>query len=125
MIEAALAIRVAERSTPGRYKPVLVEAVRGIAPDDVLRRHTKGEYSADFHVSLRRNRAGLVELFDGSQLACAGLIDDAAVRASLLGVHPTPEALRSLSSSLGGEIRLRTRIAPTCPPSIAIVAGAG
>ncbi|MER5519821.1 asparagine synthase-related protein [Streptomyces sp. NPDC002763] len=124
VIEAALAIRVAERSTPGRYKPVLAEAVRGIVPDDVLRRNTKGEYSADFHVGLRRNRAGLVELFDGSWLGGAGLIDDAAVRASLLGVHPTPEGLRSLSSSLGSEIWLRARSAPTCPPSTAITEGA-
>ncbi|MEU9954719.1 asparagine synthase-related protein [Streptomyces sp. NPDC050982] len=117
VIEAALAIRVAERSTPGRYKPVLAEAVRGIVPDDVLRRNTKGEYSADFHVGLRRNRAGLMELFDGSWLDRAGLIDDAAVRESLLGVHPTPEALRSLSSSLGSEIWLRARSAPARPPS--------
>nr|WP_285438130.1 asparagine synthase-related protein [Streptomyces sp. ISL-98] len=124
VIEAALAIRVAERSTPGRYKPVLAEAMRGIVPDDVLRRQTKGEYSTDFHVSLRHNRAALVELFDGSRLARAGLIDDAAVRASLLGVHPTPEGLRSLSSSLGSEIWLRARPARTRPPSIAITEGA-
>ncbi|MFJ9822425.1 asparagine synthase-related protein [Streptomyces sp. NPDC101151] len=124
VLEAALAIRVAERSTPGRYKPVLAEAVRGIVPDDVLRRNTKGEYSTDFHVSLHHNRAGLVELFDGSRLARAGLIDDAALRASLLGVHPTPEALRSLSSSLGGEIWLRARAAAACPPSTVINEGA-
>ncbi|OXY88560.1 asparagine synthase-related protein [Streptomyces diastatochromogenes] len=124
VIEAALAIRVAERSTPGRYKPVLAEAVRGIAPDDVLRRNTKGEYSTDFHVSLRHHRSALVELFDGSRLARAGLIDDAAVRASLLGVHPTPEGLRSLSSSLGSEIWLRARPAPTCLTSPATTEGA-
>ncbi|TXS39683.1 asparagine synthetase B family protein [Streptomyces sp. uw30] len=124
VIEAALAIRVAERSTPGRYKPVLAEAMRDIVPDDVLRRQTKGEYSTDFHASLRHNRAGLVELFDGSWLARTGLIDDAALRASLLGVHPTPEGLRSLSSSLGTEIWLRSRPAHTSPPSTAITEGA-
>lgn len=116
VIEAALAIRVAERSTPGRYKPVLAEAVRGTVPDDVLRRHTKGEYSTDFHAALRHNRAALVELFDDSWLARAGLIDDAAVRASLLGVHPTPEGLRSLSSSLGTEIWFRAATTRTGRP---------
>ncbi|MFD3580283.1 asparagine synthase-related protein [Streptomyces sp. NPDC058644] len=115
VIEAALAIRVEERSTPGRYKPVLAEAVRGIVPDDLLRRSTKGEYSTDFHVGLRHNRAALVEQFDGSMLARAGLIDDETVRASLLGVHPTPEGLRSLSSSLGSEIWLRARPGRTRP----------
>lgn len=124
VIEAALAIRVAERSTPGRYKPVLTEAMRGIVPDDVLGRHTKGEYSTDFHVSLRHNRAALVEFFDSSRLARAGLIDDAALRASVFGVHPTPEGLRSLSSSLGSEIWLRARPAHTRPPSTAITEGA-
>ncbi|MFE6176916.1 asparagine synthase-related protein [Streptomyces sp. NPDC056464] len=124
VLEAALAIRVAERSTPGRYKPVLAEAVRGIVPDDILRRTTKGEYSTDFHVSLRRNRSALVDLFDGSRLARAGLIDDAAIRASLLGVHPTPEAMRCLSSTLGSEIWLKARPSPARPPSTAIPEGA-
>lgn len=122
VVEAALAIRVAERSTPGRYKPVLAEAVRGTVPDDVLRRHTKGEYSTDFHAALRHNRAALVDHFDDSRLARAGLIDDAAVRASLLGVHPTPEGLRSLSSTLGTEIWLRARSPRTGPPAPASTA---
>ncbi|QDQ09751.1 asparagine synthase-related protein [Streptomyces spectabilis] len=124
VIEAALAIRVAERGAPGRFKPVLAEAVRDAVPADVLRRSTKGEYSVDFHTALRHNRAALVELFDGSLLARAGLVDDAAARTALLGVHPTPEALRSLSPSLGSEIWLRARSAPARPPSTAIPEGA-
>ncbi|WP_190066120.1 lasso peptide biosynthesis PqqD family chaperone [Streptomyces griseocarneus] len=103
VLEAALAIRVPERSTPGRYKPVLAAAMDGIVPDSVLQQRTKGEYSVDFHISLRHNRAALVELFDDSQLARAGLIDTAAIRTNLLGVHPTPDALRSLGPSLGSE----------------------
>ncbi|MFI9236212.1 asparagine synthase-related protein [Streptomyces sp. NPDC053079] len=108
VIEAALAVRVAERSTPGRYKPVLAAAMSGIVPDAVLRRSTKGEYSADFHDALRRNRATLVGLFDDSRLARTGLIDAAALRTSLLGVHPTPDALRPLGPTLGGETWLRS-----------------
>ncbi|MEV7004134.1 asparagine synthase-related protein [Streptomyces sp. NPDC093982] len=100
-----------------RYKPVLAQAMRGIVPDDVLQRHSKGEYSTDFHASLRHNRAALVDLFDDSLLARAGLIGDAAVHAPLLGVHPTPEGLRSLSSTLGSEIRLRAHPAQARPPS--------
>ncbi|MGK5545964.1 asparagine synthase-related protein [Streptomyces sp. URMC 127] len=122
VLEAALAIRVPERSTPGRYKPVLGAAMEGIVPDSVLRRQTKGEYSVDFHVSLRRNRAALVELFDDSQLARAGLIDTAAIRTNLLGVHPDPAALRPLSPSLGAEIWLRSHAASTRPPSTATTA---
>ncbi|MEU9056911.1 asparagine synthase-related protein, partial [Streptomyces sp. NPDC048384] len=117
--DAALAIRVAERSTPDQYKPVLAQAMCGIVPDDVLQRHSKGEYSTDFHASLRHNRAALADLFDGSLLARAGLIDDTAVRASLLGVHPTPQGLRPLSSTLGSEIWLRTHPSRTRPPNSA------
>ncbi|MFJ2768434.1 asparagine synthase-related protein [Streptomyces sp. NPDC087300] len=124
VIEAALAIRVSERSTPGRYKPVLAAAMRDIVPADVLGRRTKGEYSADFHTGLRHNRAALVGLFEGSWLARAGLIDDAAVRAALLGVHPTPEALRSFSSTLGCEVWLRAGRGSTRPPSTASTEGA-
>ncbi|WP_037686039.1 asparagine synthase-related protein [Streptomyces aureocirculatus] len=120
VIEAALAVRVAERGTPVLYKPVLAEAVRGTVPEDVLCRRTKGEYSTDFHAALRRNRGPLVEFFDGSLLAAAGLIDDAALRASLLGVHPGPDGLRSLSSSLGSEIWLRARAAHPRPPSTGV-----
>ncbi|MFF7019982.1 asparagine synthase-related protein [Streptomyces klenkii] len=124
VLEAALAIRVPERSTPGRYKPVLAAAMDGIVPDSVLCRRSKGEYSVDFHHSLRRNRAALVELFDDSQLARAGLIDTTAIRTSLLGVHPDPSSLRSLSPGLGTEIWLRTRAGSTCPPSPATTQGA-
>ncbi|QEU90164.1 asparagine synthase-related protein [Streptomyces kanamyceticus] len=124
VIEAALAIRVPERSTPGTYKPVLAAAMRDIVPADVLRRQTKGEYSTDFHTGLRHNRSALVGLFEGSQLARAGLIDAAAIRAALLGVHPTPEALRSFSSTLGSEIWLRSCRGSTRPPNTAITEGA-
>ncbi|UQI45802.1 asparagine synthase-related protein [Streptomyces sp. HU2014] len=124
VLDAALAIRVSERSAPGRYKPVLAAAMDGIVPGSVLRRRTKGEYSVDFHHSLRHNRAALVELFDDSHLARAGLIDAAAVRTSLLGVHPTPDALRSLGPSLGSEIWLRTRAGNVRPPSPATTLGA-
>ncbi|MEU1820257.1 asparagine synthase-related protein [Streptomyces roseifaciens] len=123
VLDAALAIRVPERSTPGRYKPVLAAAMDGIVPDSVLRRRTKGEYSVDFHHSLRHNRAALVELFDDSHLARAGLIDTTAIHTSLLGVHPTPDALRSLNPSLGIEIWLRTHAGSTRPPSPATIQG--
>ncbi|MEU7131949.1 asparagine synthase-related protein [Streptomyces sp. NPDC046261] len=113
VLESALAVRVAERSAPGRYKPVLAAAMSGIVPDAVLGRSTKGEYSADFHAGLRRNRAALLELFDDSRLARTGLVDAAALRRSLLEVHPTPDALRSLGPTLGSEMWLRSPNAAT------------
>ncbi|MBH1937426.1 hypothetical protein I5Q34_24685 [Streptomyces sp. AV19] len=109
VVEAALAVRVAERLAPDRYKPVLAGAMRGIVPEAVLARSTKGEYSAEFHTGLRRNRAALLELFDDSLLARAGLIDTDVLRARLLGVHPDPNALRDLDATVGCEVWLRSR----------------
>ncbi|MFD7236397.1 asparagine synthase-related protein [Streptomyces syringium] len=123
VLDAALAIRVPDRSTPGRYKPVLATAMGGIVPDSVLCRRTKGEYSVDFHHSLRHNRAALVELFEDSELARAGLIDATAIRTSLLGVHPDPSSLRALGPSLGSEIWLRSHARSTRPPSTATTGG--
>ncbi len=108
VLEAALAVRVAERASPGRYKPVLAAAMRGIVPDAVLGRSTKGEFTADFYGGLRRNRAALLGIFDDSRLARAGLLDPAALRTSLLGLHPTPDGLRALDPALGCELWLRT-----------------
>ncbi|GHF48154.1 asparagine synthase [Streptomyces mashuensis] len=109
VLDAALAVRVHERLAPGRYKPVLADAMRGIVPDAILGRSTKGEYSAEFHEGLRRNRATLLDLFDDSSLlARAGLIDPAVLRARLLTVHPDPTALRDLDATLGCEVWLRS-----------------
>ncbi|GAA0416592.1 asparagine synthase-related protein [Streptomyces luteireticuli] len=112
VVEAALAVRVAERLAPGRYKPVLAAAMLGAVPGDVLARSTKGEYSAEFHNGLRRNRAALLELFEDSRLARAGLIDATALRDRLLGVHPDPTALRDLDATVGCEVWLRSRPGP-------------
>ncbi|MEV4443461.1 asparagine synthase-related protein [Streptomyces sp. NPDC049577] len=117
VLEAALAVRVHERLAPGRYKPVLADAMRGTVPAAILGRSTKGEYSAEFHAGLRRNRAALLELFDDPLLARAGLIDPAALRARLLGVHPDPSALRDLDATVGCEVWLRSRPRHTAPPT--------
>ncbi len=110
VVEAALSVRVAERNAPGRYKPVLVDALRPILTAGVLDRSTKGDYSTEFHHAVRRNRAELLDLFDGSALARAGLIDETAFRAELLAVHLSPHRLASaLDTTLGCEIWLRAR----------------
>ncbi|MCC3770362.1 asparagine synthase-related protein [Streptomyces sp. UNOC14_S4] len=123
VIEAALAVRVPERFAPGRYKPVLAAAMHGIVPAAILGRSTKGEYSAEFHTGLRRNRASLLELFDDPLLARAGLIDASALRARLLGLHPDPRYLRDLDPTLGCEVWLRSRRSRATSPDTASTGG--
>ncbi len=112
VIEAALSVRVADRGAPGRYKPVLATAMRGVVPDDLLARSTKGEYTADFYFALRRNRAALAELFNESRLARAGLLDTAALAAGLARPHLPPDVMRALDNTLACEVWLRHAIRP-------------
>ncbi|RLV01285.1 asparagine synthase [Streptomyces griseocarneus] len=114
VIEAALSVRVAERTGPGRHKPVLADAMRGIVPQEILERSTKGEYSAEFHAGFGRNRALLLELFGDARLARTGLVDPAALRASLLAPDPAVGFVRSLDPTLGCEMWLRS------PPRTAV-----
>ncbi|MEU0936032.1 asparagine synthase-related protein [Embleya sp. NPDC005971] len=116
VIESALAVRPDHRSTPDRYKPLLAEAMRGLAPDELLGRATKGEYGEDAYNGLRRHRATLLSLFEHSALADRGLIDDTAVRATLLGDHPTVRPLNALEPTLACELWLRELPLPHRPP---------
>ncbi|MGH4020869.1 MAG: asparagine synthase-related protein [Pseudonocardiaceae bacterium] len=113
VIEAALAVRLHERMTPWRYKPLLAAAMRDIVPDEILGRTTKGDFTADVYAGLRRHRAGLLELFEDSALAQRGLIDTDALRATILGVHPTFTTLIPLEQTVACEVWLR---AAACTP---------
>ncbi|MFI9204097.1 asparagine synthase-related protein [Streptomyces sp. NPDC053048] len=108
VIEAVLAVRPEERAAPGRRKPLLAEAMRGVVADDILDRAPKGHYGEDVMDGVRRHRRALLELFDGSELSRMGLIDDAAVRAALGTTHPTVGPLLALEPTLACEAWLRT-----------------
>ncbi|WP_414166968.1 asparagine synthase-related protein [Streptoverticillium reticulum] len=123
VIEAALSVRVHERNAPHRFKPVLATAMRGIMPDPLLERRTKGDFTADFHAGLRANKAALLRLFDDSRLARAGLIDADAVRASLIGPQTGPDAQRLMEPTLACEAWLRSRPDPLAPPRAAVPTG--
>jgi asparagine synthase (glutamine-hydrolysing) len=75
VIEAGLAVRPHDRVTPWHYKPLIVEAMRGIVPDGSLTRRTKDEGSYEAEVGMREQRAELLALCEDSRLARLGLID--------------------------------------------------
>ncbi|KUJ66894.1 hypothetical protein ACZ90_31090 [Streptomyces albus subsp. albus] len=113
VIEAALAVRPEDRNQPGRYKPLLAEAARGVVPRPVLERTTKGEFSADFYQGLERHRTDLLALLEDSALARYGLIDTAVLRRTLLRPHPTAATLMPLDATLACEVWLRTQQSDT------------
>ncbi|HYT27004.1 MAG TPA: asparagine synthase-related protein, partial [Actinomycetota bacterium] len=75
VIEAGLAVRPQERITPWRYKPLIVEAMRGIVPDQSRTRQTKANGSCDLDPGLRRHRGELLALWEDSRLHRLGLVD--------------------------------------------------
>ncbi|CAM5522253.1 hypothetical protein SSPIM334S_03658 [Streptomyces spiroverticillatus] len=108
VVEAVMSVRVEDRVVPWRYKPLLVEAMRGVVPDELLARTTKDHMSADDIQGLREHAADLRELWTGSVLAERGLIDADQLRrladdpySPLLQQHP-------IDSTVSCETWLRT-----------------
>ncbi|WP_228989534.1 asparagine synthase-related protein [Streptomyces sp. DH8] len=118
VLEATLAVRLQDRISPWRYKPLLVEAMRGVVPDALLARTTKDHMSSDEHQGLREHGPQLAELWTGSRLAERGLVDGR--RLLRLAAEPFSPVLveHSISSTVAGETWLRTAESawPAPPP---------
>ncbi|APU19553.1 asparagine synthase-related protein [Actinoalloteichus sp. GBA129-24] len=108
VVEASLAVRLAESATPYRYKPVLAAAMRGVVPAELLGRGTKSEYSADAYTGLRACRNDLIDLCDDMILARRGLVDVDAFRSALLGMHTLSAGLSLVVATLACETWLRS-----------------
>ncbi|WP_411096929.1 asparagine synthase-related protein [Streptomyces sp. 020-2-3H-GM] len=117
VLEATLAVRLPDRISPWRYKPLLVEAMRGVVPDALLARTTKDHMSSDEHQGLREHGPELAELWTGSRLAERGLVDGRQLLR--LAAEPFSPVLveHSISSTVAGETWLRTaeNAWPTAP----------
>jgi asparagine synthase (glutamine-hydrolysing) len=115
VVGAGMAIRPHERVTPWRYKPLIVEAMRGIVPDASLARQTKANGSGDEEPGLRRHRAELLALFEESRLARLGLVDAAELRETLS--RPLPPSLQfgALDQTVACEAWLRSLEHVTLP----------
>ncbi|MCD9145737.1 lasso peptide isopeptide bond-forming cyclase [Streptomyces albireticuli] len=81
VITAALAVRPQDRITPWRYKPLIVEATRGIVPETSRTRDTKANATFEEEAGLRAHRRALLALCEDSRLARLGLADEDALRA--------------------------------------------
>jgi asparagine synthase (glutamine-hydrolysing) len=115
VVEAGLAVRPQERITPWRYKPLIVEAMRGIVPDGSLARETKANGSGDEEPGLRRHRADLLALFEESRLARLDLIDAGALRHLLSGPLPPSLQFGALDQTVACEVWLRSLERATAP----------
>jgi asparagine synthase (glutamine-hydrolysing) len=115
VIEAGLAVRPEERITPWRYKPLIIEAMRGIVPDQSLARQTKANGSVDSDPGLRRHRGDLLALWEDSRLGRLGLIDANALHE--ICTRPLPPDLEhgGLDQTVACELWLRSLERATVP----------
>ncbi|GLZ39362.1 asparagine synthase-related protein [Actinokineospora sp. NBRC 105648] len=107
VLEACLAVRPEERSSPWRYKPLMAEAMRDQMPPDSLRRGTKGEFSDDLQRGLHRHRDQLALLFEDSLLARMGLVDGDKLRRAALSAYPVGLPMAALDTAMSVENWLR------------------
>ncbi|WP_158896177.1 asparagine synthase-related protein [Amycolatopsis anabasis] len=112
VIDAALAVRAHERRTPWRYKPLLTEAMRGIVPESIAGRASKGDFSEDAHLGLQRNLPQILDLFADSALAAHGLINPDTLRSRLLAPQIDNRITIALEHLLGAETWLRATHTP-------------
>jgi asparagine synthase (glutamine-hydrolysing) len=115
VIEAGLAVRPQERITPWRYKPLIIEAMRGIVPDESLTRQTKANGSGDADPGLRRHRAELLALWEDSRLGRLGLIDVDALRETCTRPLPPELQFGGLDQTVACELWLRSLEPATLP----------
>jgi asparagine synthase (glutamine-hydrolysing) len=117
VIEACLATRPEQRTTPYQPKPLLAAALEPIAPGLLVRRD-KGHHNHDLHAGLAAHTPHLLELFgDDCALARAGLIDAPVLRRALTGTGPASVTgglpLAFLTETLAMELWLRHRTGGT------------
>ncbi len=108
VVDAVLRVPAHEHAGPWRYKPLLADAMRGVVPDAIRTRSTKGEFGEDVRRGLRQNLPAVLDVFADSALAARGLIDPDALRAQLALPQQDNTLPQALENLLGCETWLRT-----------------
>ncbi|GAT69129.2 putative lasso peptide modification enzyme [Planomonospora sphaerica] len=104
VMEACLAVRPEDVLTPRRYKPLLVEAMKGVMPAKALSRSTKGGANQEYAMGLERNQDQIMTLIEESKLVQLGLIDARKLRQASMVSTPNP----LLVNTIGVECWLRS-----------------
>lgn len=80
VVDAGLAVSPEVRVNPWRYKPLIVEAMRGIVPKATLARTTKAHWTQAQQAGLQAHRHHIAALAECSALDRLGLIDGHVLR---------------------------------------------
>ncbi|MER6410052.1 albusnodin/ikarugamycin family macrolactam cyclase [Streptomyces humidus] len=107
VVRACLRLPPAHRTDPFVVKPLLAAGLTGLVPDDVLRRRTKGDYSAENYRGVRLSADEIRVRLSRSPLADLGVIEPSRVIASLdRAVAGLPAPFPALDRLLGADIWL-------------------
>lgn len=82
MVDCALNTPISARNQKGLHKAVLYQALKGIAPEAIFRRSTKGDHSYSLYLAWHRSKDKLLTSLIGGILDEEGLIDVPAIRRS-------------------------------------------
>jgi asparagine synthase (glutamine-hydrolysing) len=82
--------------------------MRGIVPDEILDRRTKGEYSAEEYDGLNQNRHSLLDMCKELNLARLGMVNSAPLTQALTSLSPETQRLTPLQNTLACEAWLRS-----------------
>jgi asparagine synthase (glutamine-hydrolysing) len=74
-----LGIRSRVRPEPGRQKPILAAAMRGILPDCILNRPLKGHFNESYYIGLSRNLPYLEALVEQAPVDDLGFLDKSSL----------------------------------------------
>ncbi|HEU5157536.1 MAG TPA: asparagine synthase-related protein [Streptosporangiaceae bacterium] len=108
VVRACLRVRPAARMDPEASKPLLAAALRGVLPDALFVRGTKGDYTREEYLGARRAAAALRRLVIDSRLADLGVLEPAAVLRSIDRlIAGCAVALGPLRQALATEVWLR------------------
>jgi asparagine synthase (glutamine-hydrolysing) len=107
VIEACLAVRAEATASPWAYKPLLVRAMRGLVPDEVLARTSKDGSGHEWFSGLKLQRPALAALAEDSLLVRHGLADPDPLRRALLSPQLATVPMQPLEQTLGQEMWLR------------------
>ncbi|CAM3904137.1 asparagine synthase-related protein [Kibdelosporangium persicum] len=113
VVRAALSVRLADRHVVGRTKPLLAAAMRGIVPEYILDRTTKGHFTVDTYAGRKRHLDRMRQMCEESHLVAMGLVDPAGFRRVLSGIMPDPANIGPLENTLACEAWLRSLPAET------------
>ncbi|MFC0623645.1 albusnodin/ikarugamycin family macrolactam cyclase [Kribbella deserti] len=118
MVRACLSVAPHLHQSPTTQKPLLGAALRGVVPEYLLRRPTKGGYNGNAYAGVRRNADTLRALLESSTLARAGLIDLSPARAELGRIAAgAPGRLASLEAFITTELWLNALTTTSTPPA--------